>query len=648
MFGLGRRAAFHSRVMYRTGSNIENTLEKDRIMLQLEKIFQDHMMLQRNCENRIYGKDLPHEKIRLLFQNQVYESKSTEEGNWEIVVGPLPAGGPYSMLFLGSCQIEIKDVMIGDLYFLSGQSNMEMKLTETIDVTRLDTLLEIPSIRFLSVVPNYIFQEGEEVLPLLSWKQAVKANFSDMSAIGYFFALEITENQNVPIGLIQTAVGGSSIEAWMKRETLNKLGNSCEEIAYFLTPHALETIILKQMTEKERWMKPILQEKIPAHAEWEDWYLSQTIGPCSISPYYGSIWLKREIYLEEKPAEDGVLRLGLMIDGATIWINNHYVGSGLHRYEMLNFPVCKDILQQGRNEIMVRLVIENGVGGFVPQKPYRLTIGPKELDLSGIWKTCKGTVQKEKAPDVLFPPLFPLGLFYGVLRPLRHLQFRAILWYQGESNVGHPEDYKTMFYEMKADWEQEFRRPLSFCCVQLANYQDPLNQVTDTGWAKIRNDQRRCRKEVSSSPDRIGVITAMDLGEKTDLHPHNKKEVAYRLSLWVRRQIYGEEICCHGPVLSTYERIDDKIILYFKYDDSILQEITNFEILTEVGEWRPVKALHRPGQVEIMLPESMKPKNAGSAKPVIQVRYGWYDNPGPLNFYNSDGLPAESFFLEIE
>ena len=189
-------------------------------MIQVEKIFSDHMMLQRNCENRIYGKDFAHEKIGLLFRNQLYETVADGEGNWEIMLAPMQEGGPYSMLLLGSSQEEIKDILIGDLYFLSGQSNMEMKLTETIDVTKVEMLEEVSTIRFLSVAPNFIFQERKTVLPRVIWKRATKENFSDISAIGYIFALEISKNQKIPIGLIQTAVGGSSIEAWMKMETL--------------------------------------------------------------------------------------------------------------------------------------------------------------------------------------------------------------------------------------------------------------------------------------------------------------------------------------------------------------------------------------------------------------------------------------------
>lgn len=222
-------------------------------MIQVEKIFSDHMMLQRNCENRIYGKDFAHEKIGLLFRNQLYETVADGEGNWEIMLAPMQEGGPYSMLLLGSSQEEIKDILIGDLYFLSGQSNMEMKLTETIDVTKVEMLEEVSTIRFLSVAPNFIFQERKTVLPRVIWKRATKENFSDISAIGYFFALEISKNQKIPIGLIQTAVGGSSIEAWMKMETLNRLGNSCAEVAELIKSGEIEDMILEQMAEKDRW-----------------------------------------------------------------------------------------------------------------------------------------------------------------------------------------------------------------------------------------------------------------------------------------------------------------------------------------------------------------------------------------------------------
>ena len=293
-------------------------------MIQVEKIFSDHMMLQRNCENRIYGKDFAHEKIGLLFRNQLYETVADGEGNWEIMLAPMQEGGPYSMLLLGSSQEEIKDILIGDLYFLSGQSNMEMKLTETIDVTKVEMLEEVSTIRFLSVAPNFIFQERKTVLPRVIWKRATKENFSDISAIGYFFALEISKNQKIPIGLIQTAVGGSSIEAWMKMETLNRLGNSCAEVAELIKSGEIEDMILEQMAEKDRWCKSLLQEQKPEEALWENLYLPEIIEPDSKKSYFGSIWLRKDFELKEQPVEDAFLRLGLMLEEGTVWVNNHY------------------------------------------------------------------------------------------------------------------------------------------------------------------------------------------------------------------------------------------------------------------------------------------------------------------------------------
>ena len=621
-------------------------------MLQLGIIFQDHMMLQRNHENKIYGKDLPGEEVRILFQNQVYHTSANPQGEWSVGITPVLTGGPFSMLLTGSSQIEIKDIMIGDLYFLSGQSNMEMKLTETIDVTNLDSLQEFPKMRFLSVTPRYLFEEENETrnetLPNVTWKQATRGNFSDLSGIGYFFARELMQSQNIPVGLIQTAVGGSFIEAWMKKESLNSLGNPCQEVAEFNMPGALETKIQKQVEQKELWANAFRKEPVPSINQWGKWYFPQIIEPSLNDPYYGSIWLKKEFFLDDEVAEDGSLRMGLIIDEATIWINDHYVGRGLHRYEMLNFKVCKEILKQGKNEILIHVVIENGAGGLVPQKPYGLTLKEQYIDLSGIWEMCKGETQTKKAPDVLFPPLLPQGLFYGVLRPLRKLQFRAVLWYQGESNVGHLEDYKELFDQMKADWEEEFQRPLHFCCVLLANYQDPLNQGKDTGWAKIRDDQRRCRKEEQSDEGMIGLINAIDLGERNDLHPHNKKEVAHRLALWVSCYIYGEKICCHGPVLCGYKRMKDRIFLYFMYDDSKEASLHHFEMQIEELPWTPVTAIHKEGVVEIPLSNLTSIKKSEAESQPIRLRYAWYDDPGPLNFYNSARLPAESFFVEIK
>ncbi|MDD6811280.1 MAG: sialate O-acetylesterase [Lachnospiraceae bacterium] len=617
-------------------------------MLQVSQMYTSHMVLQRECKNCIWGMDDAGEKITVFFQSDVYTTVTDDNGTWKIILNEYECGGPFRMLIQGSSRIELTDILIGDVYLLAGQSNMELRMMDIMDEkTPSDWDEEDEQIRYYRVEPQYYFGKPAKSIQSDGWKQAIREQIKLFSAAGLYCAREIRAHQNIPIGLVNIAVGGSTIEAWMPSEALLSFGNYMEIVQPFREDGALEKTIQKQTLAKNNWEKALLEDTRPVFENRAEYCVPNMITTYYPEGYNGSFWLEKTFELEEAPKEDGFLDLGLIIDKDYVWINDTYIGMSEHRYCMRQYTVPKQILKQGLNKIRIKIIIENQNGGIVPDKEYFLSVGKKKISLAGAWQYCEGIKKEQEAPPVLFPPLLPMGLFYGALMPIKNLQFRAVLWYQGESNVGHEEDYCELFHAMKKSWEAVFERTLRFCCVQLAGYQDPMHGKKDTGWGMIREYQRRCTfypqpvyNGSGGMEAECGLITANDIGEHFDLHPHNKKEVGKRLALWVRHFIYEEEIEYRGPVCVGYEKEKDKLILHFTHDDAETLLLSGFEISYNNTIFYPVDAKHEKGKVVIDLNE--KPDSCVKA-----VRYAWYDYPERVNFYNQSGIPAESFLLEI-
>lgn len=613
-------------------------------MIKLFPVFTDHMVLQRNTNNKIFGLDQPAQSIELLFKDRVYHTCTDEIGYFEISLNLEECGGPYRMNVKGSSTLEITDIMIGDVYFLSGQSNMELQIKDTLDVTREeDYCSEDKELRYIRIDPAYSFLNDRETIGTEGWMCANKENILMFSAAGYYFGKEIRIHQHIPVGLINTAVGGSSLEAWMSAETLEQYGDYKKEIKGFLTDGELEKVIEEQENKKNNWLDSIIKQKEPDHTIWKECIMPDMFDQYFSSGYIGSIWLEKEFWMDDILKEEGILRLGLMIDQDYVYINDMYIGMSEHRYLMRSYAIPADAFQKGKNVIRIKLIIENGNGGMVKEKPYRLTVGNQQINLSGKWKYCEGIKKELTAPPVLFPPLLPMGLYYGVIKPLKLISFKAVLWYQGESNVGHNSDYCKMFHAMKSDWEKQFERELLFCCVQLAGYQDPLTKINGSGWGILREYQRRCSyypaRCLKDNPDaekQCGLITAVDIGEPYDLHPHNKKEIGRRLSLWARHFIYGENIEYRGPTFFDTVYGNNQLILFFQHDDIEEKTIRGFEISYDGKTFQEIEVEHTPGKITI----------CGNGK-IKAVRYAGKNRPEHISFYNQSNIAAESFYIDV-
>lgn len=678
-------------------------------------IFQSGMILQRDEHIRLWGTDRPEQEIRAVLSGETAaltnneNSANTEEGRillslncvtdkegkWSMEIGPFNAGGPYRLMVIGSEAAVYEDVLIGDVFLLSGQSNMQLPVSRVMERYRAELKSDcFPNIRMYSVPIEYEFSGPCEEMGAGSWKKAVPGQLMEFSALGYFFAKELQEERGVPVGLIQTAIGGTPVEAWMSEETLRQFDGRYEEDIRELRDGGrmwIQRTIEEDNRNQMEWFWELrnkdagfsdpeffsdLSEKggfqaarIPGYRnESRNNWLPENFDSLDMP---GSIWFVKEVYLTPELAEKrcGIL-LGTIIDSDEVYINDIFTGKTEYRYPPRIYEVPEGALKPGVNRIAVRVTTNTGFGGFTPDKEYCLRFHPEtsdpdsdpyhesdwRIDLSGEWRAKRGAAMNRPAPEMTFFQYKPSGVFNKMICPLAKIAFRAVLWYQGESNTGNPEGYGDRFASMIEDWRRLFGRgDLPFLYVQLANYWELFQNPGNCGYAEIREEQRR-----ALSVPHTAMAVAADLGEENDLHPLNKKDLAHRLYLCAKALVYGENTPCEGPAAGQpfYEEESDSIVIPFAAYGNKLnitlcgktenppgsridESVSPFEVCGSDGLFRQAPFSAEGRNVRIwtkgIVPSGERP--AG-------VRYAWADAPR-LVIYDDNGLPAAPFCEEV-
>lgn len=622
--------------------------------LRLAPILSDGMILQREVSNYIYGREDIAASVIVSFMGVEYYAKVDETHEFSVELPPFQAGGPYKITVKGSSEITLQDVLVGDVYLLSGQSNMELPIRRVLDVSGEEIAqAQEPFIRQYHIPATYNFKEPESYMYAGSWEKAEGEELLNFSAAGYFFAKELKETYQIPVGLIMTAVGGSTIEAWMSPSSVAKFGNYQELIKGYDNIDYFNEYIRKQQEESEEWMARLEQEESDEwmtrlgqeesmeqiakdYTVWNTCQVPSFVSEFLEEDFQGSLYLCKEIYLEEEPTLDiAYIYMGSIIDSDRIWINHSEVGRTEYRYPPRKYQIPRGILKKGNNLITLRIVINNINGGTVKGKPYLLHYDNKKISLEGEWYYRIGKRAENPIPKVLFPPKLPVCFYNTAVVPLSKVSVAGVLWYQGESNTDAPGNYADKFTAMVSDWRELFGWELPFIYVQLTNYKDPLTSLEDTGWAELRDQQRRCLGIYN-----VAMVTTLDIGESNDLHPQNKKEVGVRLAKAARALIYKEEIPYCGPIPQNAVSLGKEAMITFRYieNSKIIKNLNHFEVAGEDGNFQKASAIRRGDTVYIKNDEISYLK---------YVRYAWCDDPADVNFFNGAGLPASGFCLEL-
>ncbi len=461
--------------------------------------------------------------------------------SFTVTLPPQPASCGHTIIIESEDEkVRLEDVCFGDVFLLSGQSNMQLPVARVQDVSEKETLeADYSLVRQFIVEPRYFFgRQAGEIVPNL-WTKGVYPEVLSMSAAGFFFARRMYEALQVPIGLVLNAMGGSCIEAWMSESLLDSMGISTERIQPFRSPGVFEEKIRGEEELFADWMNALLTgreeedaQTIPCDAE--EFTVPSMSFDTTLENFSGSVWFYREVELDTAPDRDGLLYLGDIIDSDRTYINGQLVGETAYRYPPRKYRISAGLLRKGTNLIACRMVINGGVGGFVPDHPYYLDTGYERLDISGSWKMKKQT-EASPANLVLFPPSLPTGLFNASLYPLKGMEFTGMLWYQGESNTAAPEGYSEKFTAMMEEWRSLLDQRLPVVCVELCDYIEPAAKEMDfSGWREI---QRQQREQPQFTPD-CAVTSAADLGESLELHPQRKQELGERLAQKMLTLVY--------------------------------------------------------------------------------------------------------------
>ena len=610
--------------------------------LTLSPILCDGMVLQRDTNNYIYGSDTEATSVTVCFMDSQYSAKVDENNEFCVELPPIAAGGPYSLTVKGSTEITIKDILFGDVYILSGQSNMELPIRRVLDVSakEIENTSE-PTIRQYHIPATFNFKGPEKYMYANSWTKAVDEDLMEFSAAGFFFAKEIKEAYHIPIGLIKTAVGGCIIESWMNPVTLSRFGDYEKLIKDFKNIDYFNEYIQKQQNAAMEWLNHIEEEeqKVSQTEDFSTWNTHKVpalVSDCNAEEFQGSVYLCREVYLEEEPVkDDAYIYMGTIIDSDRIWVNHEEVGRTEYRYPPRKYKIKKGILRQGKNLITVRIVINNKNGGLIKGRPYHLHYNDITINLEGEWYYKIGKKAETPIPEVLFPPSLPICFYNTVVVPLSKIAVKGVLWYQGEANTSEPENYAEKFAAMVSDWRDLFGWEVPFIYVQLCNYREPLSTVEVSGWPELREQQRQCLSLYD-----VAMVTAIDIGEYNDLHPQNKKELGVRLAKAARALIYNEKIPFSGPMPKKAVVEGTKVKISFQHLEDTEKELslTNFELAGSDGVFYKADAVRKGKYVYLSSDQIEKPKYA---------RYAWCDSPTDINFYNEAGLPSGSFRLEL-
>lgn len=628
-------------------------VQKNVAQIKLPRLISDGVVFQRNAKVKIWGWASPEEKIGLEFRSKTYHTKADQKGNWAIVLPAQKAGGPYKMVLKARNEIKLEDIFFGDVWICSGQSNMELpmeRLKEKYgEVIQQSTNSKI---RQFLVPDKYDFKKPQTDFDSGNWVAANPQTVLDFSAVGYFFAQDIYNKQNIPIGLINTALGGSPVESWMSEESIETFPKIRDELEKFKNDEVIKQIETddkkrsadwyKELDAKDsglldknaQWSKPNIDDSNWAQMEIPGYWAQHSLGNVN-----GVVWFRRDIEVPKSMVgKSASLFLGRIVDQDFVYVNNEMIGTTGYQYPPRRYVVNSDILKEGKNTIAIRVINNSGSGGFVLDKPYFLAVGKDTIDLKGKWKYKLGTEMKP-----LTGPTFirwkPVGLYNAMIAPLLDFKIKGVLWYQGEANTYNAKEYKKTFPALIDNWRAKWQQgAFPFLYVQLANFMEYYSVPRESNWAALRQAQLETLKVKNT-----GMAVSIDVGEWNDIHPIDKQAVGHRLALLARKMLHGEtELAAGSPMPSAVKFHKDKVLITFKNVGGGLTikngtELKSFAISNDGVNfvWADAKIIGN--KVDVW--------NDKIANPIV-VRYAWDNNPLTANLFSKEGLPSTPFELK--
>lgn len=617
-------------------------------------IFTDNMILQQNETVKIWGFSNPMEKITLKvsWSKKTFSSVTGQDGQWVIAIKTPKASNISHYMTLqtnGQQPVKVSNILMGEVWLCSGQSNMEMVLQSMPEwnlfiqnSTEVIATANDPEIRVLTVGRKESFEPQTDI-DTNGWKICNPDNAKWFSAVAYFFGKKLRQELKVPVGLVVSSYGGSPVQSWLPQSVVDaksiyKPEKESRE-AELRVSHQTEEDYTKAMTS---WIKESENLSSSKTDMSQAIQLPVNLENSSIGNQLGEVSFTREILLPEKNSGNDVhIHLGRMDDMGRVFFNGELVWSEIRNsksYADIEFKVPADKIRQGENRIEARVLNVLWGGGLTgPADKMYYTSGDKSVktSLAGKWNYRKIFDLSDTAPVPREgKPLFltSSALFNGMINPLLNMSFRGCIWYQGEGNVGDNR-YAEMFADMINAWRKAFNQYLPFYFAQIApyNYSDPAGDKS----VLIRDMQNSVAKTTTNAH----IALTIDLGEPDNIHPARKKEVGDRLALLALTNTYRKNFKCNYPEVKNVIWNENTLILKIKnaYKGLITEDgKTEMEISENGVDYIQATTKISGNQIEVIPSAGITPK---------YIRYCWH-NISKGNIFNSEGLPLSSFNIE--
>ena len=647
------------------------------VAVDVPAVFSDHMVLQRGQEVPVWGHASPGAKISVRFAGQKADTFTDADGNWEIRLEPLEASatGREMLIFAGSEQITISDVLVGEVWLCGGQSNMEWVVNNSLNPEEEKANFDIPEIRLIKA-PHLLEMEPQYDIPA-SWSVCSPETVGGYTAIGAFMARQLNAELGVPIGLLSINWGGTRAEPWtapktMRRHprwkgTMEAIDRAMKDWGK-LDKAAIDKVHQQRIEGFERsaqsWWKKMLADEPGIAGEWakpavdtSEW--DSTPVPSSwkntsadLGGFDGFVWYRRSVDIPpEWAGKELILNLGNIDDADITYFNGQQIGQTTNDWDALrSYMIPGDKVSAGAAVISIACLDTGGAGG-IGGNARNFNIAPSDqpksaISLAGDWSYRKGGPFKgsDRGPS---PPAAPKApsksastpgtMFNAMLSPFIPYAIKGAIWYQGESNAGQAQAYRELLPLMIGSWREAWGQgDFPFGIVQLAAFMAASDEPAQGGWANLRDAQLFTHNLVAHT----GLVVTTDVGNANDIHPKNKQEVARRMAMWALGSCYGSDDPVSGPIYRSSRVEGGKMILTFDYVGEGLKTrmgraLDGFAIAGDDGNFKWAVA-------EIVGPDSVAVSHADIAEPKA-VRFAWSNNPVRANLISGDGLPASPF-----
>ena len=627
------------------------------VSLRLPGFFTDGMVLQRDAENPVWGWGSPGNIVSVTLNGETVTTTVNNDGTWKVYLPKMKANdkglelnvqssNPSTINHqLSTINYQLSNVLIGDVFLCSGQSNMELPIRRCMDVVANDVKdYSNRNIRYLKLPHQFNYVRPNDDVKTNPWQYITPDNCGEVSGICYFMARELQEKESVPIGVINSAVGGTRVEAWMPQDVLASFPEYKDEFT-------------RLKYHQENWVDSVRNEENKLGNEWERkitkndtivyrWHeagydFSSWKDVDIFGDWFngnGSYWFRKVSYIPSSFAgKEAIIRLGAMKDADTVYINGKYIGNTTYQYPPRIYHIPAGFLKAGDNEIMVHLVSQNGEAGFTKDKLYQIEVGDTVILLtSHSWKMVQGSKSESKPGSTYFVD-GNTGLYNAMIAPLKDIRLKGILWYQGESNLGNTSSYADHLTAMIHSWRQQLGEDYPVAIVQLPGYMSRHEYPYESAWTQIRQQQLVASQNISKA----GLVSILDTGEWNDIHPQDKKTAGHRAALQMQSLAYGENIISEGPSPVSAKIKKDKAFIYFSKQTGKLNRNKVLKTISvKVGskyQWAEAKVVD-DYTISVALPEKLNETT---------IRYCWDDYPEP-SIYNVEGLPAPQFQITTQ